>query len=748
MSVKRKTIKFQTFKGQDQRWKGELGGADAVVNMRVDDEGLGWIADRGLEPWWDPGATVDVPSFNPGTTELLGSSVDSCYVWTKQNTGQTYYIIEQAGLLYYWLGNKNQQDYKKDYVQIDSLRHIPKGKDTGTQYIPFGNRLLIINGYDAPVWFYGRGHSRDFGFSYDTPFSDIIDIQTDYLNGTELSEGIASPVFEISDTLGLGDPEDRNHYTYKFSYITDSGSESPLSSDISIDWFPDQTQTEEIKKLGLVMPTIPVGPKGTVSRNIYRTKNQKTFLTGGANAKLYFLKTIRENASDFFIDIIPDGNLVEAAPKLTDSVKISGSYNVAANWNGRMWLAGGAPHPTKIIYSVRGLPEQFAQANYFELGNTEGGHITGLQSYYNNLIVFRQSSIDVIRILSDGSFSHSQVSPNVGTTATNTIKLVPGIGICFLSTDGIYAVNGGMDGGSKIDVTKISMICDKDIKRINRTSINNAISGYSKKEKEYWCHFPSDTGTVPNRGLVLHVDNMQWSSRRSVNKANDDLFRFSAMTIDTDGSFIFGTAPKWLDTSGNVTTPGSVNATGNLAGQLYVWSGSQKWGKTWTNTGTIVDPFIGSRYSISDIALPKSVYESNWTELEGNDTKHRILSVELEILSYGDNNLQLSYATDHSFEYNLASSQKQNRPETLYTASEDPVAGPEDRSISKNFFKINDSRLQNGRITRLRYDVNTGLINNFKFKIECEGPQTPFHIISFHINYSTSHQQTLNAGIK
>ena len=148
------------------------------------------------------------------------------------------------------------------------------------------------------------------------------------------------------------------------------------------------------------------------------------------------------------------------------------------------------------------------------------------------------------------------------------------------------------------------------------------------------------------------------------------------------------------------------------------------------------------------MALPKSVYESNWTELEGNDTKHRILSVEVELLSYGDNNLQLSYATDHSFEWNIASAQKQNRPETLFTAKEDPVFGPEDSSVSKNFFKSGVSKLQDGRITRLRYDVNTGLINNFKFKIECEGPQTPFHIVSFHIDYSTSHQQTLNAGIK
>lgn len=745
MAVKRKTIRFTPFAGQDQRWKGELGGASQIINMRVDDAGLGWVADRGLDPWWDPKASVVVNGPISTQIDFLVNKVDSCYVWNKQGENQSYYIVEQAGRLYYWLGNKGSGGYQNDYIEIASDRHIPKTRDTGTQYIPYGDRLLIINGYDEPIWFYGRGRARSFGFLEQTPQPEVIGIQTDYLNGQTLKDGIASPVFSSNETLGLGVAEKkRNHFIYSLTYITDTGSESPLSSDIVIDWIPGGNNNKEKKKFGVCLSTVPIAPEGAVARRIYRTKNVKNIADGGADGVKYYVKQINENTSTFFIDITPDSDLVDRAPMLTDSTTISANYGIGETWNGRIWLGGGKSHPTRIIYSEKGLPEQFGLSNYFELGNTTGGHITGLKSYYNNLLVFRESSIDVIRMLSDGSFSHGQITPVIGTRATNTIQLVPGAGVFFLAMDGIYVVSGGLDGGSSIDVKKISGLCDKDIKTLNRSAIDRAIAGYSKKEREYWCHFPSDTDIIPNRGLVYHSDIGQWSSRRAPTDADNDLYLFSSMTVDKDGSFIFGTSPTWRDPMGNPGTPGILGHTGNLVGQLYVWCGEQYMGKSWATTMSDND---WSSYSVTDLALPKSVYESNWIELEGNDTKHRILSVELEILSYGDNKLKLSYATDHSHDLAVASIQKQNKPETLYTVKEDPVFGVVDNKVSKNFFTLGEDKLQDGRITRLRYDVNTKLINNFKFRVETDGPQSPFHLISFHINYSTSHQQTRNAGI-
>jgi hypothetical protein len=101
------------------------------------------------------------------------------------------------------------------------------------------------------------------------------------------------------------------------------------------------------------------------------------------------------------------------------------------------------------------LPEQFPVFNTFELGNGTGGAITRLYAYYNNLLVFRESSIEVVRT-NGGAFSISAVSPNIGTRASNSIQLVPGLGVVFLTDDGFYAITGGLDGGSTISVEKIS----------------------------------------------------------------------------------------------------------------------------------------------------------------------------------------------------------------------------------------------------------------------------------------------------
>jgi hypothetical protein len=73
----------------------------------------------------------------------------------------------------------------------------------------------------------------------------------------------------------------------------------------------------------------------------------------------------------------------------------------------------------------------------------------------------------------------------------------------------------------------------------------------------------------------------------------------------------------------------------------------------------------------------------------------------------------------------------QARSETVNTTSEDPVFGPT-TTTSKKFFTVGTSVLQNARIITLRWDVNTTLVNNFKFKLTNES-SSPFHLLNIHI---------------
>ena len=743
MSLKHKTYNNIEAAGLDQRYKGEIGKADSISNFRRDPEGGGWLSDRGIEPWWNPGtSTFNFPI--TGADPFLSEKIDSIYVWTKQNGEQTYILIEQAGVLYYLWGNKKgtaASDFFRDRIILDTGRHIPKANEAGTQYIPYGNRLLIINGVDKPILFYGGSKKREFGFTLPTPQPELLGIQADYLAGIRLQDGVACPNFQASESyIGLGDidTDDISSYSYKVSMIMDTGSESPLSSSATVSWtIPSDGDAH--RKFGVAIKGLPVGKEGCVARRIYRTKNQRdSSKTTAQSGIFYFAKQINDNSTDFIIDITPDQSLVNEATPSQDSTVCELGYNYGTTWNGRLWLAGGSSHPTKIIYSEKGFCEQFGTFNFFEVGTSKGGQITALTAYYNNLLVFRESSIEVIRAEQSGLFTISQLSPTIGTCATNTIRLVPEVGVIFLTKDGFYNISGGLDGGSQVQITKISANLTKEVQRINVSALPRAYAAYSPKEKEYWCHYVPAGQTIPCRGLVLHLDNLEWSQRKASDKTLDYLFYFTCLAVDEMGNFLLGTKPTWMLDDGSISDPTVLNANGYLT-NLHVWSGAGSWGNRVRLTAKGQNSWT---YSLTPRPLFENSWESNWIDFEDNSIKHRVFSVEAEIITFGDNLLFLDWGFDHDFTWNSAGGQKMAKPETVFTTSEDAVLGPQNSAISKSYFTIGQTILSDQKVTRLRWDVNTKLVDTFRFRLRSTGYQ--FQVLSYHINFDSRDQAPLN----
>lgn len=762
MAMRTKSTSFVSAHGLDQNWKGKYGWGDEIVNFRIDPNGLGWVCDRGVESWWKFPPNFTFIASGTTVAEILGFPVDALFIWEKSSTGQVYHFVEQNGTLYYWWGNKGQGAsypnsgyYISDRIVIDYNRHVPKLGDIGTQFVPYGNRLLIINGYDKPIWFSGNEDWRDFSFTLPTPNPRPTPLQPDYLDNKKAETGTAFPNFADNNVLGLGTTDgNRNQYQYRMTYITADGAESPMSSTNVIDWTIDPEVTPEKRKFGIVID-MPQGPKHAVARRLYRTKNMKTTgVTGASNGELYFVREIEENSSRFFIDTMGDGQLVQKGPDEIASSRINTGYKFGATWNNRIWLGGGDSTPTRLIYSDAGIPEQFGSASYFELGNTVGGHITGIVPYYNNLLIFRRNAIEVIRTTPSGGFSLSTVSTNIGTLATKAIVNVPRIGVTFLTEDGVYLLTGGLDGGSTITIQKISEGVDVEISRLNKSALPSAVAAYSIKEKELWIHYAADSNQIPTRGIVLHteLEGIQFSQRYAINAEDEASFRFTQIATDPEGNFILGTAPVWT-LNGAGGSPLSVNSVGYMAGPLVVWTGGNYWGQQLTCTQAA--NFEDYRYTSSfKTNKPISRWESNWIDFGDNTIKYRVFSVELELISQGDNPLELYYATDYDNKFSLCTGQKQTLSERAFTTSEDPVFGDQNAAVSKNFFTIGTSAVQRGRIIRLRFDVNTGLVNQFKFRLQTTNPpqvdinsaikQTPFHLLSFHINYDLRDQMAIN----
>jgi len=701
-----------------------MGDANIVNNCRYVSEG-GWKANVGFESWWHAPASWTVTSTI--VAKYFTDKVDAVYQWKRQGTNDIYTFIEQSGRLYYAIGNKGQGAtytgafYENDLVTIDSDRYIPKLGDVGSQFVNLGQHLLIINGRDRAILFSGDQVYRDFGFVLQTPSCDPLDVATEYQNNKVLSGGAAVAYNKVSQ-YGLGDVTENVQYTYnyKMTMISDLGAESPLSATQSVSWSIPNAQN---KRYGVALD-LPIGQDGVVARRIYRTKEIAT------NGELYyFVSQIDENSSRFFIDAMPDRFLVDQAPSVTASTPITTDWKFGEVWDNRLWLAAGS----RIIYSDRGIFEQFGALAYFDLGNQTGGDITQLVAFYNNLIVFRESAINIISFDTD-SYNISTITNTLGTVASKAVVVIPQLGVVFVNEQGVWMLSGGLNGGASINMQKISKPIDKLLRRVNRSMIHKSIAAYSYREKEVWLHLPTDDSTTPDFGYVLHLTPQTplWSIRTDLETPTNSYW--SAMSTTVNGYFLLGNDPNW--------TP-ALNAETKKLGPLQVMSARSHWGQT----GKVTAFGDNVTLQITDTVHNGHQWESAWYNSNENSVKVRYYSVELRIISYGDNGFDFFYGIDYSYTESTTSTQKQAKSETVYTIKEDAVFGPADLSVTKVPFTVNSSKIAEGRLITLRYDVNTELCDQFKFGVRTTNSQQ-WHLLSFNILSDSVAIPALNQSTK
>ena len=714
--------------------------ANSIINLRWDGDNGCWRADRSFQPWWEypVGTNYQWNNTLDGSTNFLLENPKSIFFWKKPGTNTIYNFVEKSGALYVVAGNDgagtgamSSGTFRNRWYKITDWEEA-KDDEPGTQYIPFGNKLFIISTNNKPLWFSHLQDWREFSFTIRTPEPNVIPIQPDYAQGEPLQSGTGRPTFTENQVRGVGLTDGTtNYYGYAIAYGTEDGALSPLSEVSTVSWRVPQTGSNEYK-FGVVI-NLPPCPKGCSARYIYRTKNIKTPKDGdNTSYKLYFLKTIKDASSNFFIDILPDSALISEANSFA-SILINTDYRFGENWDGRMWLA----NKQRLIFSERGIPEQFGATSYFDLGNSFGGDITAIKAFRQNLIVFRENSINVIKIDGNGGYAVSILTTSLGTVASNAIVYVPKLGLVFPNEDGIWALQGTMEGGDIISVNKISHRVNEELKTLNASGLRRCIAAYSPLEKEYWLHYPSYYDTIPNQGIVIHTDReeLTFSFRKAEPYANNNNWTFTAMAIDGNGRFVFAGAHKW-------TNDLNLNSMTNLFGWLQVWCAS-----TYQTNGAIITG-TGENFQLTftNIQPQNTSWESTWIEFDRGTV--RVFSVELDIAAYGDLGMELSYQVDYSNVRNQTTAQKQTESKVLYTVKEPPVsvgpAGP--NGITKNPFVINSSEVQGIRKVRLRFDVNTELCNQFRFRVQGEN-LNPFTIMGYRLNISQEGTPLLNQAI-
>ena len=106
------------------------------------------------------------------------------------------------------------------------------------------------------------------------------------------------------------------------------------------------------------------------------------------------------------------------------------------------------------------------------------------------------------------------------------------MGVLFLGNDGVYAISGGLDGGSTLNISNISNGIGTLLEKRSVDVLGQACATYSPKMKEWQCYFPAFGTDNRIMGIVYHVEGGYWSQRSG--------FGVGAVTTDFDGNVIFG----------------------------------------------------------------------------------------------------------------------------------------------------------------------------------------------------------------
>ena len=617
--------------------------AGRLQNWTLDRVSGGWSSRVGYEQYrtgrndFDPFATTG-PIYALHVAQQLAGGARQAVLFESDGKLQLYYDAAGAPTL--------------RTLQAD--RHIPTPTEAGSWFTDTPYGTIITNGVDRPVivnpWPLGNASEsataiarccRAFGFaSLPSPPEPLRVNPMPAASGATFDppvmgsaltlwciahpQGIADGGrwglgFGSNTSSGAVDGGNKSLFNYAVSFISSTGSEGPVSEVASITWGMP-VGAEGFRNA--VAIRLPIGPEGTVARVIYRTRNYSEDGINEGDTTLFRLDVVRNNVEDLFFDAVRASNLNSPRPDIATGPLPAPRARFSGLFGGCLWLDGGIDDGLSLYYSAPGLIEQFGAANFVQL-SSEGGAITGLFGSYTNLLVFRERGIDVVTGTFAEGFQVSTISNSVTCLSPHTIAAVPGLGVVFLGTDGVYGLTGGLEGGAIADLVNLTVGQDELIQQITPDCLPRAVAVFSAAARQYQLFFPAQGNDRPNRGLVLHLDRLAlidsqrlspWSTRRG--------FPVGALATRADGTIIFGHH-----------TGAEAGGTNSQRG-LFVMSGKRALGSS----------IVADQMTFK--GAPTSVYRSAWWSAGDPQLQKQVTYVTIWVMTTGDSTITMRHYKD------------------------------------------------------------------------------------------------------
>lgn len=579
-----------------------------------------YTSSQARNPYVNSGSQASINAYNEESDCPI-----SLHWFAQHNGGLQWMVYEtSSGKLRYFNGSRAPiapwtDIYFIDGKALDGINYPRKVVNTpweGTQFCTFAARLYMVNGFNEPMVFDGRKASpAGFSRGPDTPT-----IQFD--NNDDLAR-IAQ-----GQLLGVGYPNDTSNpiqstYRYRVSFLNERGQESQLSSSIQVS--ATAAETNSINTQSLLTVEVPVGPIGTVARRIYRTQNIRD-TSGDLRLKtfsdeFFFHSEIQDNVTEILLDGKPDQGLGSLVDEL-DFGPFPQQSNKIALFKGRCFVAG--ENDNIVRYSRAGFPEIFPPDNVIDLSDTTGSRITAMYQFNNSLVVFKDRGIYLIKgDTTDGIFAQPLTS-DIGCIAAGSVRYVPSLGLIFLSSEGIYVLEGTLeDSLTRTAIVKMSTPVRDLIRDINFSAAENCRSLVYHKDREYWLVVPIKGQQRATRVIKFSYEIGAWSFM------NNMPIKAMIETEDHRGNLVF--------------VGGYCDSTEGPKG-LFIYS------RGFLSKGGYYS--FETQYETANIPFG-SVYE-NYVPVR----------VQGRIIGYGNNDLEMNFTTNRELTqaYTTNKSSKQKRP--------------------------------------------------------------------------------------
>lgn len=271
----------------------------------------------------------------------------------------------------------------------------------------------------------------------------------------------------------------------------------------TLQWIAPESVQKQIAWDGL-----PIGPSGTVARNLARTKE----LLNSGTAKFWVLPldsmvnvsafaSVPDNVSSIMPDNIPDSWLMTEIAEV-DPVP---QFSLAAIAFGRMWVANWPGFEGAARASRVGKWGTFGSGDPFIYPDPTGGQVTGVYAVKQGLLLFTETGTFLVENADGGQRTISQ---SYGCAAPSSIATLKNGVTVWLSRDGFVAWSGTGD------VVPLWKQMERHTAEINRGRQRRACAVVDPVSGEYRCWVAARGSAANNRCWTY--DGVEWRYRDDV----------------------------------------------------------------------------------------------------------------------------------------------------------------------------------------------------------------------------------------